>query len=104
MEIFDFHEWNGTPEFPPQGKATEPIQLFPFGPGIMVRRILVAIAAFQLLRLSAPRFAEEILFEETFNEKLSPQWKVTGLKEDECRIKNGGLEMRVSESTKRRKE
>ena len=61
----------------------------------MIRRLLLAFASFHLFSLSNLCLAEEILFEDTFDEKLSPQWKAINLKEDEYRIKNGGLEMRV---------
>jgi hypothetical protein len=101
MVFFEFARWNGMLDILPQGKANEPLLLFPTGLRKMIRLILLAIAAFQLLSLSALSSADEILFEDTFDEKLSPQWKAVGLKEDEYRIKDGGLEMRVFPANKK---
>ena len=67
----------------------------------MFRLILAVFAAIQLLSLPMRCSAEEILFEDTFDEKLSPQWKAIGLKEGEYRVRNGGLEMRVLPVNKR---
>jgi hypothetical protein len=54
------------------------------------------LAIFTLF-LFAPQNAisEDNLFKDDFKHKLSPEWKVVGLKETDYRIRNGGLEMRV---------
>ena len=39
--------------------------------------------------------AAEVLFEDNFDDGLSPRWKVLGLKKEDYRIRDGGLEMRV---------
>ncbi len=38
---------------------------------------------------------EEILFEDNFDDGLSPKWKIIGLTKEDYRIRNGALEMRV---------
>ena len=38
---------------------------------------------------------EEVLFEDDFNGTLSTEWRAVGLKEEDYRIRDGGLEMRV---------
>lgn len=44
----------------------------------------------------APRCsAQEVVFEDNFDEGLSSHWQVSGLSDDEYRIRDGGLEMRV---------
>ena len=101
MDFLDLNRWNGVRDTLPQVKANKSFQLFPFGLRTMIRIILLAISAFHLFSLPSPCFAEEILFEDTFDEKLSPQWKAIGLKEGEYRIRKGGLEMRVLPVNKR---
>ena len=61
----------------------------------MQRIILVAFAAFQVLAAVQLAVAQELLFEDTFNNDLSPKWTVVGLKQEDYRLRNGGLEMRV---------
>ena len=55
------------------------------------------LAAIAVVWLGAvpPGLGEEVLFEDDFDSTLSPKWQVVGLKEDDYRIRDGGLEMRV---------
>jgi len=39
--------------------------------------------------------AEEVLFEDDFEDSLSSKWQVVGLKKEDYRIREGGLELRV---------
>jgi hypothetical protein len=43
---------------------------------------------------------DEVLFEDNFDKGLSPKWSVVGLKKQDYRIKDGGLEMRVRPGTR----
>ncbi|MFN0195788.1 MAG: hypothetical protein ACKVT0_03535 [Planctomycetaceae bacterium] len=61
----------------------------------MYRWIPLSLAAIPLLAAAQMSFAQEVLFEDAFDGTLSPKWSVVGLKEDDYRIKNGCLEMRV---------
>lgn len=58
---------------------------------------LLTLIVVLLLILTATRVcvAEEELFEDKFDRGLSPKWTVVGLKREDYRLKNGGLEMRV---------
>lgn len=46
------------------------------------------------LWLSCAR-AEEVLFEDRFDEGLSARWQVVGMGKDDYRIRDGGLEVRL---------
>ena len=46
--------------------------------------------------------AEDLLFEDNFDAGLSSKWEVVGLKKDDYRIRNGGLEVRVQSGEGRR--
>ncbi|QDU38523.1 hypothetical protein Mal4_28520 [Maioricimonas rarisocia] len=62
----------------------------------------VSTAAFGLLAclfLAADAHAEEVLFEDTFDDGLSPKWQLEGLDDDDWRIRDGGLELRVQPVT-----
>jgi hypothetical protein len=61
----------------------------------MHRIILLAFAALQVLAAAQMALAQEVLFEDTFDGALSPRWSIVGLKKDDYRVKDGGLEMRV---------
>lgn len=61
----------------------------------MPRIPLLILVVFQALATVPMSVAEEVLFEDTFDNGLSPKWSIVGLKEGEYRIKDGGLEMRV---------
>jgi hypothetical protein len=61
----------------------------------MHRLIPLTFAAIQLIAATQMSLAQEVLFEDDFNGALSPKWSAVGLKKDDYRIKNGGLEMRV---------
>ncbi len=53
------------------------------------------LVVFQILATVQMGVAEEVLFEDTFDSGLSPKWSIVGLKKEDYRIKDGGLEMRV---------
>ncbi len=53
------------------------------------------IALLALLAAAGTR-ADEVLFEDRFERGLSDKWKAVGLKEDDYRVRDGGLEMRVA--------
>jgi hypothetical protein len=53
----------------------------------------LALALLFMLGVSAR--AEEVLFEDTFKNGLSPKWQVVGLDKTDYRVKEGGFEMRV---------
>ncbi|MEZ6106561.1 MAG: hypothetical protein R3B96_10695 [Pirellulaceae bacterium] len=57
-------------------------------------RVLMAVLG---LCLATPcwSWAEELLFEDRFDEGLSPEWKVVGLDEADYRVRDGALELRV---------
>ncbi len=55
----------------------------------------LVLAAIQFLAAGQMVVAQEVLFEETFDRDLSPRWNIVGLKADDYRLKDGGLEMRV---------
>ncbi|MFG0333392.1 MAG: hypothetical protein ACF8TS_08535 [Maioricimonas sp. JB049] len=62
----------------------------------------VSIAAsglFACLVLVNMAHAEELLFEDTFDDGLSPKWQFEGLAEEDWRIRDGGLELRVQPAT-----
>ena len=61
----------------------------------MHRSIPLTLAAILLFAATPRGVAEEVLFEDAFDGPLSPQWSVVGLKQDDYRLKEGGLEMRV---------
>ena len=54
---------------------------------------LIALAL--VLALGGPARAEDVLFEDTFKDGLSPKWQVVGLDKKDYRVKDGGFEMRV---------
>lgn len=56
--------------------------------------ILVLVGA---VLLTSPLSADEtILFEDRFEDGLSPEWQIVGLQEGDYRVKDGGLELRVA--------
>jgi len=71
------------------------VSLAPDGLGRMIRLIPVTLAALLSFAATPMCIAEELLFEDTFDGKLSPKWSVIGLKMDDYRIEHGGLELRV---------
>ena len=56
---------------------------------LIIMGFIVAVAARIVVA------GEEVLFEDKFEKGLSPKWSVVGLKKQDYRIKDGGLEMRV---------
>jgi hypothetical protein len=54
-----------------------------------------AITSGLVLVIGGPARADEVLFEDTFKDGLSPKWQVVGLDTKDYRVRNGGLEMRV---------
>jgi hypothetical protein len=56
-----------------------------------MRTLAVAL----LLVLGGSVRADDVLFEDSFKDGLSPKWQVVGLDKKDYRIKDGGLEMRV---------
>src|SRR5688572_26355502 len=67
----------------------------------MLRSLVWAIAAIFLAGSARWCVAEEILFEDSFDGALSPQWKAIGLEPDDYRVRNGSLEMRVQPGHKK---
>ncbi|MEZ6143022.1 MAG: hypothetical protein R3B84_20855 [Zavarzinella sp.] len=61
----------------------------------MVRIPLLMLVVIQLLSFAQVGVADDVLFEDNFDSGLSPKWKVVGLKKEDYRLKDGGLEMRV---------
>lgn len=57
-----------------------------------------------VLVLLAPTIgrAEDVLFEDTFKDGLSPKWVAAGLDKTDYRVKDGGLEMRVQNGPEKR--
>jgi len=55
------------------------------------------LTALCVLAITCPRSsaAQEVLFEDDFGDKLLPEWQAIGLNDDDYRIRNGALEMRV---------
>jgi len=53
------------------------------------------IALALLLVLGGSARADDVLFEDTFKDGLSPKWQVVGLDKTDYRVKDGGFEMRV---------
>ena len=51
--------------------------------------------ALGLVLVGSSARAEEVLFEDTFKDGLSPKWQVVGLDKKDYRVKDGGFEMRV---------
>lgn len=47
------------------------------------------------LTLTQLGLADELLFEDSFENGLSEKWQVVGLSQDEYRVRDGGFEMRV---------
>ena len=68
----------------------------------MHRLILLTLAAMQLIAAAQLGIAEETIFEDAFDDSLSAEWKVVGLKKEDYCIRNGGLEMRVRPGKKSR--
>jgi len=62
---------------------------------VMNLTVRIAILFFLLSIGILPLAAEDILFEDRFEKSLSEKWEVVGLKKEDYRIRNGGLEMRV---------
>lgn len=60
----------------------------------MCSRIFAWIIVASLMGLPVCR-AEDVLFEDSFDDGLSNKWQVVGLKKEDYRIRNGGLELRV---------
>lgn len=58
----------------------------------LTRLATVTWACWSSLHLAA---AGEVLFEDSFDGKLSPEWRAVGLQADDYRIRDGALEMRV---------
>ena len=58
-------------------------------------RQMRAIPLALLVVLGGSARADDVLFEDTFKDALSPKWQVVGLDKKDYRIKDGGLEMRV---------
>ena len=50
----------------------------------------------------AESHAQKILFEDNFDNGLSTQWELVGLTDDDYRLRDGGLEMRVQPGKMRR--
>jgi hypothetical protein len=63
-------------------------------------RLFVGILAFCCLSPALGN-AEELLFEDKFDSKLSDKWDVVGLAKEDYRIRNGGLEMKVQRDQKK---
>jgi hypothetical protein len=61
----------------------------------MLRCTLLATIAFAWFGTARIAMGEEVLFEDDFHGTLSPEWRAVGLKKDDYRIRDGGLEMRV---------
>ena len=61
----------------------------------MHRIALPVFASLQIFAAAQMAVAQEVLFEDTFDNGLSPTWTIVGLKKDDYRVKDGGLEMRV---------
>ncbi len=61
----------------------------------MLLRILGTMALLTGLVSTSVCRGEELLFEDLFDNGLSPQWKLEGLKKEDYRIRDGGLELRV---------
>lgn len=59
----------------------------------IVKRVACLLA--MTILSSLPLSAEEILFEDRFDDGLSGKWKIVGLKKEDYRVRDGGLEMRV---------
>lgn len=61
-----------------------------------MNRFIATMCLFVVLAaLTGSGLAEEVLFEDTFDGQLSPEWKTVGLSEDDYRIRDGALELRV---------
>jgi hypothetical protein len=69
----------------------------------MHRIVPVTLAAIQIFAATQMAFAQEVLFEDAFEGALSPKWSFVGLKNDDYRIRDGGLEMRVQPGKATRK-
>ncbi|MDB5391807.1 MAG: hypothetical protein JWM11_7453 [Planctomycetaceae bacterium] len=66
----------------------------------MLRPHPLIIMGFIVVVASRSVVADEVvLFEDNFDKGLSPKWSVAGLKKQDYRIKDGGLEMRVRPRT-----
>ncbi len=61
----------------------------------MLRCTLLVIIAFAWFGTIPFAMGEEELFEDDFDGTLSSEWRAIGLKKDDYRIRDGGLEMRV---------
>lgn len=61
----------------------------------MLRCTLIATIAIAALGTARHATAEDVLFEDNFSGTLSIKWQAVGLTEDDYRIRDGGLEMRV---------
>src|SRR5580704_4488943 len=58
-----------------------------------MRAMMLGMAGLILLVNTAR--ADDVLFEDTFKDGLSPKWQVVNLDKKDYRVKDGGLEMRV---------
>lgn len=61
----------------------------------MLLRIFGTMAVLTGLVSTSVCRGEELLFEDLFDNGLSPQWKLEGLTKEDYRIRDGGLELRV---------
>jgi len=61
----------------------------------MHRFIPLLLVSLLILAFSTLGVAEEVLFEDSFDNGVSPRWSMVGLSKEDYRVKDGGLEMRV---------
>lgn len=61
----------------------------------MSTRVISRMSIVACLFCSSLCFGEEVLFEDDFDKGLSSKWQVVGLKKEDYRIRDGGLELRV---------
>lgn len=58
-------------------------------------RRLLRVGLMLMLMSTGRVFAEDLLFEETFDKPLSDAWQIAGLADDDYRVCDGALEVRV---------
>lgn len=61
----------------------------------MGARLIPRTAIVGFLLCSTVCFAEDVLFEDHFDKELSSTWQAVGLKKEDYRIRDGGIELRV---------
>ncbi len=61
----------------------------------MLTRLIRRMAAVAFLLSSPVCLAEQVIFEDDFDHGLSSKWQAVGLKKEDNRIRDGGLELRV---------